>query len=389
MPTPSPERPKILFLYSDTGGGHRSAAEAIIEALQLEYGDCIAIEMIDFLKEYAPKPFNRLPALYPRMVRTPRIWQAGFHLSNGDRRTKMLLAAFRPVVRSSSFRQVAEHHPDLIVSVHPLANAPVLRSLGPNRPPFITVVTDMVTAHAFWYTPGVDLCIVASEEAYRRALRIGLKPEQVRLVGLPVAERFCQEYADQATLRARYGWPADRRLILLVGGGEGMGPIESTAHAIAKEIPEAALVIIAGRNQALQARLQAHPWPIPTFIYGFVHAMPEFMRAADILLTKAGPGTISEALIAGLPMVLYSRLPGQEDGNVSLVVNGGAGVWAPRPRRVTAAIRAWLDHPQQYQQAKQACQRLARPQAARQIAHILADYLPKATLPISNEKEAL
>jgi 1,2-diacylglycerol 3-beta-galactosyltransferase len=387
MPTLSPERPKILFLYSDTGGGHRSAAEAIIEALRLEYGDAIDIEKVDFLKEYAPKPFNRLPAMYPGIVRAPRIWQAGYHLSNGDRRVRMLLAAFRPVVRRSSFKQVAERKPDLIVSVHPLANDAALRSLGTNRPPFITVVTDLVTVHAFWYTHGIDLCIVPSEEAYRRAIRFGLQPDQVRQVGLPVAERFCKIYADKTTLRTRFGWPNDRRLILLVGGGEGMGPIESTAHAIAEKTPEAALIIIAGRNQALKDRLKAHNWPIPVFIYGFVREMPEFMYAADILVTKAGPGTISEALISGLPMVLYSRLPGQEDGNVDLVVSGGAGIWAPRPKRVAAAIRTWLDNPSLYRQAQEACQHLARPRAARQIARMLVDYLPVhlPTLAVASE----
>jgi 1,2-diacylglycerol 3-beta-galactosyltransferase len=69
-------------------------------------------------------------------------------------------------------------------------------------------------------------------------------------------------------------------------------------------------------------------------VYGFVQDMPDFMRAADVLITKAGPGTISEAFIAGLPMILYSRLPGQEDGNVGYVVDNGAGVWAPRPDAV-------------------------------------------------------
>ena len=84
---------------------------------------------------------------------------------------------------------------------------------------------------------------------------------------------------------------------------------------------------------------------IPTKIYGFVREMPEFMRAADILVTKAGPGTISEAFIAGLPMILYSRMPGQEDGNVTYVVEKGAGVWAPEADLVVDTLRSWLEQP--------------------------------------------
>jgi 1,2-diacylglycerol 3-beta-galactosyltransferase len=103
--------------------------------------------------------------------------------------------------------------------------------------------------------------------------------------------------------------------------------------------------------------------------------MPDFMRAADVLVTKAGPGTISEAFIAGLPMVLYARLPGQEDGNVDYVVDNGAGVWAPRPEAVVSVLRNWLRHPDQRQQAAEACLRLARPRAARDIAHALMQQI--------------
>jgi 1,2-diacylglycerol 3-beta-galactosyltransferase len=111
--------------------------------------------------------------------------------------------------------------------------------------------------------------------------------------------------------------------------------------------------------------------------------MPDFMRAADILVTKAGPGTISEALNAGLPMILYSRLPGQEDGNVNYVVSEGAGVWAPTPEQIVASLRLWINHPIERSQAAAACRRLARPQAARRIAQILADIVGVTCQPVS------
>ncbi|RMF47344.1 MAG: galactosyldiacylglycerol synthase, partial [Anaerolineae bacterium] len=185
----TPERPHLLFLFSDTGGGHRSAAEAIIEALHLEYGDAVSAEMVDIFKQYAPPPLNRVPDLYPMMVRVPQLWGLGYRLSNGPRRVSILHHSTWPYIRRA-FRALVRQHPcDLIVSVHPLANAPMLRALGAQRPPFITVVTDLVTTHAFWYERSVDLCIVPTEEARQRALRAGLQPEQVQTIGLPVAER--------------------------------------------------------------------------------------------------------------------------------------------------------------------------------------------------------
>lgn len=379
MDTLLPDRPRILFLFSDTGGGHRSAAEAIIEALRLEFDNMFSIDMVDVFKDYAPRPLNYMPDWYPKMVRVPQAWGLGYRLSNGTRRARLITDSAWPYVRRQVVTLLDQHPSDLIVSVHPLANAPVLRALGKNKPPFFTVVTDLVTTHALWYHPKSDLCIVPTEAARQRALIFGLPSSKVKVIGLPVADRFCQSPGDRGSLRARLGWPKDRPVILLVGGGEGMGPLEKTAHAIAETCTRAALVVIAGRNQNLKARLQAYEWPIPTFIYGFVREMPDFMRAADILVTKAGPGTISEALIAGLPMVLYSRLPGQEDGNVAYVVSEGAGVWAPRPEKIVSALQTWIQNPDQRHQAAMACRRLARPKAARQIAHLLAEKVGVTT----------
>ncbi len=133
--------------------------------------------------------------------------------------------------------------------------------------------------------------------------------------------------------------------------------------------------MICGRNKRLRERLEEHEWNLPAFVYGYTRDMPEFMAAADFLVTKAGPGTISEAFIAGLPVILYSRLPGQEDGNVAYVVEEGAGIWAPKPAQLVAALKNWLDNPAERQATAQAAARLARPDAARQIARLVAQKL--------------
>ncbi|MFU8771209.1 MAG: glycosyltransferase, partial [Anaerolineales bacterium] len=239
----------------------------------------------------------------------------------------------------------------------------------------IIMVTDLVTTHALWYHRGADLCLVPTDTAYQRALACGLKPSQLQVVGLPVAERFCQMKGNPLETRIRLGLPTDQPIILLVGGGEGMGPLEKTALSIEEARLPVTLVIVTGRNKELKKRLEGHEWVNPTLVYGFVHEMPDFMQAADILITKAGPGTISEAFIAGLPMILYSRLPGQEDGNVTYVTAHGAGVWAPKPEKIVATLRYWLENPEQRYKASEAARRLARPQAARSVAHLLVAQL--------------
>jgi 1,2-diacylglycerol 3-beta-galactosyltransferase len=370
---------RILFLFSDTGGGHRSAAEAIIEALEMKYSGVIETEMVDIFKDYSPLPFKYMPDLYPKMVRLPQAWELGYHLSDGRRRSRFLVTSSWPYVRNSIRNMVKQHPSDLIVSVHPIAIAPTLRALGESRPPFITVVTDLVTGHAFWFNPKVDLCILPTEPARQRAIRYGLPDKKTRVVGLPVAYRFCQPVGNKMEIRKELGWPQEFPVAILVGGGEGMGPLQTVAETIAGANLPLTLVVITGRNEKLFTRLQSRNWPLPTFIYGFVHQMPEFMRAADILITKAGPGTISEALNAHLPMVLYSRLPGQEEGNVSYVVSQGAGVWAPKTDQLIQTLKTWIDEPAVRERAAQACSRIARPEAARQIADILAEWVSVQT----------
>lgn len=368
---------RILFLFSDTGGGHRSAAEAIIEALQMQYGNAIRVNMVDIFKEYAPKPLDKLPELYPIMVRIPQAWGIGYYLSNGHRRARLITASAWPMVRRN-IRQLVRNNPsDLIVSVHPLANAPVLRALGSHRPPFITVVTDLVTTHALWYHRRADLCIVPTEEARQRAFLCGLRADQVKVIGLPVAQKFCQPPGDKQVIREKLGWPKELPIVLLVGGGEGMGPMDQVARWIDEAPISLALIIVTGRNQKLKSQLERQSWQKPVKVYGFVRQMPDFMQAADILVTKAGPGTITEALNASLPMLLYSRLPGQEDGNVSYIVSQGAGYWTPTNESLLQALQTWIENPNEYQRAVEACRSLSRPNAAKDIATLLYTWLKK------------
>jgi 1,2-diacylglycerol 3-beta-galactosyltransferase len=366
------QKARVLFLFSDTGGGHRSAAEAIIEALELRHPETIDACMVDVFKEYAPRPLDRLPDLYPEMARHPQMWGLGYKLSDGPQ-AAFLDMAFWPYVRRAIKRLVREQEADCIVSVHPLFISVYLRAAGKDHPPFITVVTDLVTAHSLWYEPKVDLCIVPTERAAQRALENHLSPDKVRVVGLPVAQRFCEPVGDRSVLRAALDWPLDLPVVLLVGGGEGMGPLEETAEKISALDQELALAIVAGRNVALKQKLEARTWPVQTFIYGFERRIPEMMQAATLLVTKAGPGTITEALNAGLPMVLYSHLPGQETGNIDYVVEAGVGLWAPGPQRTAEAVRWWLWNQEVLHAASAACQRLARPQAAMEIAGIIAE----------------
>ena len=373
--TKSNKNPHILFLFSDTGGGHRSAAEAIIEALNLEFSGQFSYEMVDFFLDYSPPPLNLAGPTYPAMSRMDYLWGRTFETSDDPDRMRMIYAMLWPYIRLYMYKLHREHPCDVIVSVHPLINTPFLRAKHKKRDntPYITVVTDLVSTHTAWFNNQADLIIVPTEQARQNAIRTCIDPEKLRVIGLPVADRFSRPSASKQELREKLGWPQDKVIILLVGGGEGMGPLGEVSIKINRAGLDAALVVVTGRNKHLKERLENHKWDIPAYIYGFVKDMPDFMRAADVLVSKAGPGTISEALIAELPIILYHRISGQEEGNVSYVIDEGAGIWAPEIDDIILALKDWLDHPDQRLQAVANAKRLARPNASRDIAHAIIE----------------
>ena len=372
---------RITILMSDTGGGHRASAEAIREALETELNAEVKTEIIDVFLEYAPYPFRRFPDWYPTIISHARkLWGSAFHLSNGTLRSRAINYATWPLIRSGIIRLINECWADLIVSVHPLLVGPVLRGLGQSHPPFITVVTDLVTAHAWWFDKRTDLTLVPTEYARQRAVSCGLDPGRIRVLGLPVSKRFFHS-ADQTTLRRALGWSPDIASVLLHGGGDGMGPLREVATNLAHAGLPIQLAIVCGRNKRLQTHLESRSWPIQTHIYGFVHNMPQMMMATDLVVTKAGPSSVTEALACGRPLVLCSALPGQEEGNVSYVIDHGAGLWAPGPEKVVAAVRELVStSPDRMAVMANKAIQLSRPDAASNIAKEICLMLPK--LPI-------
>lgn len=368
----------MLFLFSDTGGGHRSAAQAIIEALEVYFPDQVTTEMLDFFVEYAPPPFDMAVTTYAPMAQVPDLWELGYKLSNGKYRSKLVQDVLWPYIRKAAERLVDEHPCDIFLSVHPIINTPILRTLGAAHKPYIIVVTDMVTTHAFWYNDNATMTLVPTEEAKQRGLEIGMSDAQLQVVGQPIGDKFRRQSESKKRLREKLGLPQDRIIVLMVGGGEGMGPIEETVLAVDQARLDLTMAIITGRNEALKDSLEQADLQTDAIVYGFVDNMPDLMNAADIILTKAGPGTISEAFTAGLPIVLYSRMPGQEEGNVDYVVEKGAGVWAPYPEQVVTILRYWLDHPDERQKVAKTAKRLARPDASKDIAEKIIETVKLA-----------
>lgn len=376
---------RVLFLMSDTGGGHRAAAEAISEALRRKYGERVEVELIDVFKAYSPFPWNFMPEFYPWLIsHSKSSWGMGYKLSNTQRRAKVLSQGMYLTVEARIKQMLREHPADVVVSVHSLLTRLAMQAMnaGETRPPFVVVVTDLVSTHMFAYDHRADRTIVPTQPAFERGLEAGLLPDQMRITGLPVHPRFSEALTDKASARQTLGWNATLPTLLLVGGGEGMGPLYQVARTINNRRLKCQLVIIAGRNKELKDQLENSRWHQPTHVYGFVNDMPRLMSAADVLVSKAGPATICEACIAGLPMILYDAIPGQETGNVDYVIANDAGVFAPSPREVADVAQAWLSEGASgLARRSENARRIGRPNAVWEIAEEIWDYAHHPPIP--------
>lgn len=360
---------RVLVLMSDTGGGHRAAAEAIQAAAEIRYPGAYHFDVVDVFRQYMPFPFKNAPEIYPFWVNNAGfLWGLTYRLLDNQRVSRTVIKSLYPAWQRGIRQLLADHPADVIVCVHSLFSRAVMHILCQlaERPPFVTVVTDLVSTHAFWYDHRVDKCLVPTAAAYERGLKFGLTDSQLCLTGLPVHPNFIANLSDTASARQELGLHPSLPAVLLVSGGDGMGPMLRIATAINERRLNCQLMIIAGRNAKLQRQLEAQTWHQPTKIFGFVDFMPTVMAAADMLVTKAGPATISEACHAGLPMIISGAIPGQEDGNVTLVVENGAGIYADSPQRVANAMQTWLAEDDWRRRAENA-KSLARPNAVWEI----------------------
>jgi len=380
---------KVLMLMSATGGGHRASAEALSTAMKQIRGDAVEIEILDIWATYANWPFTDIVNHYRIFTQYPWLWKISYDFAQFPI-TRLLSEIIEHVTTYDSFRDaIMERDADVIVSVHPLCqHLPnmIVREINQERRNsskipvvFVTVVTDLCSAHASWFSPETAVTFCPTEELKQAAIQwgSGVTEEQFVVHGLPIRPPFWSpQTVSKATVRTKLRLNPDLRSILLMAGGDGVGNIKAQANAIAKKLSEAAfnsqIVVICGHNKAMEADLKSEKqkWPtnVQVVVLGFTTNVDEYMMASDILITKAGPGTICEAMILGVPLILSSFLPGQEEGNVPFVVNNGLGLYTEVPEDMGRMCLELLSDEARLAAMSKAAKAMSKPGATRLIA---------------------
>jgi 1,2-diacylglycerol 3-beta-galactosyltransferase len=380
------DQPRVSILTANAGGGHLSAARSLADAL----AGTARVSFLRLMDDHSPFPINTFSASYrPMVTYTPTLYRLVYRLGASRGRVLFAQRAVYPLVRRRLTTALAAERPDLWISVHPLHIEMPLWIMRESdcRVPFVTVVTDPVTPPVAWFSPDVDLCVVATESARAVALACGIPDERVRVIGLPIRRAFTEMNSHpKSEVRAQLGLPPDRPAVMLTGGGAGIGRLLPNAQAIARRLAaqdvSAQLIIVTGHNRELQRRLRAESWPITVTIRGYVDNMAEWLAAADILISKAGPGTLAEAASLGVPVIIADFVPGQEEGNVAWTLQHGAGVFERNPDQIAALVADWLlpGNPTLRRMSAQA-RAIARPNAASEIVTAALRLLEQRSCP--------
>ena len=377
--------PKILIISSDTGGGHRSAAAAIVAGVQKFFsGRSYAVRVVRAIEE-SHAITEKLVSVYNWVLRHRQHWMKYLYWA---------VNRFRPETREFFYTRTIGYLTDLVerwcphvvVSVHPLTQHGIARVLKElklaDKIPLVTVVTD--PCYGFWRGWACDdvrLYLVASPEARQQLIDYGVAPERIKVSGMPVHPKFHfpGEQAAQAA-RSALGLDPEKFTVFVNAGWAGGGNVPQIFRELVRGELDVQAIFLAGKNEELRAEAEtlAQGANFPVKVIGYSDQVEQLMGAANVMISKLGGLTTFEALACRLPIiadVITPPMP-QEAGAASLIVKRGAGILLNRATDIVPVIRRMVEDSKHYAALRAATVGLVIPNATRHIVEEIAALIP-------------
>ncbi len=363
---------RILLLYISNISGHRSAANAIEKAIRMLSPSAPILSM-NFFQYVAPITEKIVNAMYMGVVkRAPIVWQVMYDnprvVRSTSRARKFVYAQIRKKVDSL----IRSFSPDVVIATQAFPCEIVSRYKMETGAKFkvFGVLTDYAP-HSFWISPAVDYYVVASEEVKKKLISKGVEEEKVKAFGIPIDPAFCFS-KDPEEVRARLGFSGRFPLVLVMGGGQGLGPLKRIVRSLDRLGEDFGIITVCGNNKRLyesmlklKGRLKHDLYP-----FGYVDNVDELMTVSKIIVTKAGGLTISEAMAKGLPMVIVNSLPGQEYNNLRFLLKHRCCLRAEDEKEVREGVRRLLTDESLWERLHQRALLTGRPNSALETAHL-------------------
>jgi processive 1,2-diacylglycerol beta-glucosyltransferase len=385
--------PRILILTASVGAGHNRAAQAVELALReicpqatVNNVDVMDLTNAVFRRFYARTYFDVVAAA-PHFV--------GYLYDRLDKplgRFEKLANDARFGLQQLNLRRLTELLTgdtwDLAINTHflPAEVIGAFRKSGRIHFPQVTVTTDFDT-HRLWANPPCEHYFTATEEARMNLAAWNIPLERITATGIPVHLQFSRP-KNEWECKRRHGLSEHRPVVLQLAGGLGVGPIEQIHRQVLETELPLQLVVVTGRNAAAHEKLQAVPCPARhrRIILGYTDKMDELMAAADVIVSKPGGLTTSEALCRGAAMIIVDPIPGQETRNSDFLLENGAAVKVNNIGSLRHKLTALLSEPGRLDAIRANARRLARPCAAYDVAEMALSIIrppaPRVNLPV-------
>ncbi|HEV7700852.1 MAG TPA: glycosyltransferase [Pyrinomonadaceae bacterium] len=379
--------PKILIISSDTGGGHRSAAQTIATGLQkFWHRESAPVRIIKAVEE-SHHITEKMVRVYNWMLQNKQHWMKYLYWAINKVRPETREFFHKRCVGYA--RDVFEKWcPHLVVSVHPLTQhffARVLKELNlSEQVPLVTVVTD--PCYGFWKgwaCEDVSLYLVANEDAQRQLVDYGVRPERIKISGMPVDPKFHEVApADAQIARKAYGLDPDKFTVFVNAGWIGGGNIPQIFRELVRGELDVQAIFLAGKNEELRAEAErlAITAKFPIKVIGYSDEIEKLMQSANVMVSKLGGLTTFEALACRLPIIADATtkpMP-QEAGTVRMLEQRGAGVLLHNSSDIVATIQNLLTDKAGYSRMRDATAGLAMPNSTEYIVREINALLPQA-----------
>lgn len=367
---------RIAILHASAGHGHAKIAEAVREgfiALGVSPKDILLLDALDETPSWFKHFYTS--TYYYSVKHTPHAWGATYELVDHRPLYQILIRPFRRWVNHSIgkklIHRMAQENPEVIVCTHFLAPE-ILgeeKRAGKLKAFLLALVTDFFP-HTFWVNPGTDHYWVMSEEGGRDLESRGVSPARITAGGIPVSLRFVPHGKKEET-RQKLGLETSRFTLLITSGSFGLGPAVEVLEALREFGKEIQVLVVCGKNEHQELTLKKKSYPFHARILGFVDNMDELMEASDLLVAKPGGSTTTESLAKEVPMVVLEPIPGQEARNARLLKARNAAFFLGEPSDIKIILKGILDYPEMLEEKKRSLQRLAKPEAAIDLARFV------------------
>jgi 1,2-diacylglycerol 3-beta-galactosyltransferase len=337
----------FLILTSDSGFGHRTAANAIAEAFRIQHPqDAVTHVVNPIFRESVAHFLQKIELNYDQTMKEyPDEYRFFYEFSDNRSVSSLVESILTWALQKSIQNLIDEIQPHAIINANPMFNAPVGSVLDKTNQqiPFYTVITDLADVHKMWFNDKPERFYVATNTVRDKAIETGLHPKKILVSGIPVDPTFESIKTPRPEMKMKLGLNPELVTLLFVGSRR-VRRIFENLKALEKISSSLQAVVIAGGDDDLYEKIQARTWGFPIHVKNYVENIPEWMLGSDVLITKAGGMILSEGLAAGLPMIIIDHLPGQEEGNRKYIIDQGAGVAVENPKSFYKLINEWLEN---------------------------------------------